>query len=129
MAIAAYTATLTAGGTTVHDIDTHDLPFKMDMLDVTAFSGATAGTYAYLPALLGLQAKFSGNWNKGDTAQLALETAFFGRTAVAFVVSPNNGTNSYSFSGYISDYDVKSGIKDKVTCDYTVYMNGGCTIV
>jgi hypothetical protein len=129
MAQAAYTATLTVGATVVHDIDTHDLPFKMDMLDVTSFSGATPGTYQYLPGLLGLQAKLSGNWNKGDAGQLALETAFFGRTSVTIVVSPNAGTNSYSFGGFISDYEVKDTVKDKVTADYTVYMNGGVTIV
>lgn len=130
MAIVGYGATITIGGSTVvHDLNSADLPFKIAMIDVTSFSAATPGTEQYIPGLLGTQIKFSGFWNKGDTGQQQLETAFFGRTKVALVVSPNGGTNSYGFSAWISDYGVKTDPKSAVSADFSLQLDGGVTIV
>lgn len=130
MAIPGYNATVTVGGSTVvHDVNSTDLPFKMALIDVTSFSPTTPGTEQYLPGLLGMQMKLTGFWNKSDAGKQQLETAFFGRTKVSLVVSPNGGTNSYSFSGWISDYDIKSDPKNAVSADFTVQLDGGVTIV
>src|SRR5579862_4316357 len=100
MAIAAYPATLKIGSNTIQDIMTFDLPFKMDMAETTAFGGsggAQVGTKTFIPTLFGLVVKATGSWNKGDTTgQALLETAFFGRTTVTVIVSPN-GTNTYTY--------------------------------
>lgn len=128
--VAGYNATVKEGSTTIQDISSFDLPFKMDMLETTAFSGsggATVGTKTFLPGLLGLQMKLTGNWNKGDTGQAALETAFFGRTTVSIVVSPN-GSNTYTLTAYVSDYDIKGDVKGMVTVDYSLMMTGNVTL-
>lgn len=131
MAIASYPATIKAGATVINDIDNFELPFKMDTVETTAFSGsggATPGAKTFIPTLLGMVQKVSGSWNKADPGQLALETAFFARTEVAIVASPN-GTNTYSFSAWVSDYDIKAAVKGKIDADYTLTMNGNVTLV
>ncbi len=130
MAIAAYPATIKLGSNTVNDIMTYDLPFKMDTIETTSFSGAGAstGTQTYILGLYGLTVKAAGSWNKGDTnGQLALETAFFGRTAVSVVISPN-AVNTYSFTAWVSGYTIKAEAKNKVSVDFELTMNGAVTL-
>src|ERR1700694_1550661 len=100
MAIAAYPATVKIGANTIQDIQTLELPFKMDMHNTTAFGGsggAAVGTKTFIPTLYGMQVKLAGSWAKTDTTgQLLLENAFFARTTVSLIASPN-GTNTYTF--------------------------------
>lgn len=131
MAIAAYPATLKIGANAILNLMTHDFPFKVDMPETTAFSGsggAAVGTKTFIPTLLGMQCKVSGSWNKADTnGQLVMETNFFARTLTTFIYSPN-GTNTYTFSGYITDYDIKTDPKSKVDVDFGITMNGTVTL-
>jgi hypothetical protein len=129
MAIAAYPATLTVGAVTINDIMTYDLPFKMDMTETTAFSGsggATVGTKTYAPTLLGAVVKASGSWNKTDTGQAALESAFFARTSCAMVFKPN-GTNTYTCAAFVSGYNPKADVKGVVTVDFELTISGNIT--
>lgn len=128
MATAAYNATIKISPSTViNDIMTYELPFKMDTVETTAFSTTTPGTKTFVPTLLGAQIKASGSWNKADTGQAALETAFFGRSTVSLIFSPN-GTNTYSCACYISDYSIKADPKDVIKADFTLVMNGNVTL-
>lgn len=125
-----YSATVKNGATTIQDITSFDLPFKMDQLETTAFSGsggAAVGNKTFIPGLLGMDVKLSGSWNKADTGQLGLETAFFGRTTVSLIVSPN-GTNTYSCTCYVSDYGIKGDPKSLLQVDYTLKMTGAVTL-
>jgi len=131
MAVAAYPATLKIGANAILDIQTHDLPFKIETDETTAFSGsggAAVGTKTFVPTLLGMQCKISGSWNKADTnGQLVIETAFFARTLTTFIFSPN-GTNTYTFSAWITDYNIKTDPKSRVTVDFGILMNGTVTL-
>lgn len=132
MATAAYQATIEIQGTpntVIHDIQAFDLPFKMAMIDVTSLSAPTPGTEQYIPGLLGSQIKCNGFWNKADAGQAALETAFFGRTQVSLIASPDGGTHTYAFSAWIADYEIKSDVKSANTVDFTLQLNGGVTLV
>lgn len=130
MAIAGYPATVKIASNTIQDIDTLELPFKMDVVETTAFGGsggAAVGTKTYIPTLYGLQLKLTGRWNKADTTgQLLLENAFFGRTTVSLIASPN-GTNTYTFACWVSDYTIKADTKGAVVADYALTMNGDVT--
>jgi hypothetical protein len=129
MAIAAYPASLTVGAVTINDIMTYDLPFKMDTVETTAFSGsggAAVGTKTYVPTLLGAVVKASGSWNKTDTGQAALETAFFARTSCAMVFKPN-GTNTYTCAAFVSGYNPKADVKGVVTVDFELTISGNIT--
>jgi hypothetical protein len=129
MAIAGYPATIKIGSDIVHGITTYDMPLKMDMLEDTSFSGAGAstGTHTFVPGLYGMVVKASGNWDKGDTdGQAALEAAFFARTTVGLVLSPN-GTNTYSLDAWVSGYDIKPDVKGLISVDFELTMNGPVT--
>jgi len=131
MALAGYPATVKIGANTIQDIQSYDLPFKMAMLATTAFggsSGATVGTETFIPGLLGMATKLTGNWNKADTTgQLLLEAAFFARTTVTLIASPN-GTSTYTFAAWVSDYNIKADVKGLITADYSLTMNGNVTL-
>jgi hypothetical protein len=131
MAVAAYPATLKIGANSVLDIMTHDLPFKMDTTETTAFSGsggAAVGTKTFLPTLLGMASKITGSWNKADTTgQLVLETNFFARTKTTLIFSPN-GTNTYTFGAWITDYNIKTDPKSKVDVEFGLLMDGTVTL-
>ena len=131
MAVAAYPATLKIGANAILDLMTHELPFKMDNVETTAFSGsggAAVGTKTFVLTLVGMQAKVTGSWNKADTnGQLVMETNFFARTLTTFIFSPNV-TNTYTFSAWIIDYIVKTDPKSKVDVEFTLLMNGTVTL-
>ena len=131
MAIAAYPATLKIGANAILDIQTHDLPFKMDTAETTAFSGsggAAIGTKTFIPTLLGMQCKVNGSWNKADTnGQATMETNFFARTKTTFIYSPN-GTNTYTFGAWITDYGIKTDPKSKADVDFGLLMDGNVTL-
>ena len=131
MAVAAYPATLKIGANAILDLQTHDLPFKMGTDETTAFSGsggAAVGTKTFVPTLLEMQCALSGSWNKADTnGQLLMETNFFARTKTTFVYSPN-GTNTYTFGAWITDYHVKTDPKSRVTVDFALLMDGTVTL-
>ena len=131
MAVAAFPATLKIGANAILDLQTHDLPFKMGTDETTAFSGsggAAVGTKTFVPTLLEMQCALSGSWNKADTnGQLLMETNFFARTKTTFIYSPN-GTNTYTFGAWITDYHVKTDPKSRVTVDFTLLMDGTVTL-
>ncbi len=131
MAVAAYPATLKISTNAILDLQTHDLPFKMGTDETTAFSGsggAAVGTKTFVPTLLEMQCALSGSWNKADTnGQLVMETNFFARTKTTFVYSPN-GTNTYTFGAWITDYHVKTDPKSRVTVDFMLLMDGNVTL-
>lgn len=122
MAVAAYGASLTAGGTLIHDLDTFELPFERDLLETTSFSSVAPGTKTFVAGLLGMESKISGNWNIGDAGQQALEDAFFDGTVVNLVATIDAKT--YTFDCFVGKYTVSSDVQDKVTCEYSVTMNG-----
>jgi hypothetical protein len=130
MAIAGYPATVKIAANTIQDIQNFELPFKMDTVETTAFGGAggaAVGTKTFIPTLYGMVVKLTGSWNKADTTgQLLLENAFFARTTVTLICSPN-GTNTYTFGAWVSGYTIKGDTKGKVDVDYEITMNGDCT--
>jgi hypothetical protein len=133
MASAAYISTLKIGANAIQDIMTYDLPFKMDMAETTAFSGsggATVGTKTFIPTLYGLVVKATGSWAaKTDTnGQVLLEAAFFARTTVTVIVTPYS-TNTYTYTAYISGYNIKGDPKKQIDVDFEMTVNGGVTIV
>jgi hypothetical protein len=127
MAVAGYLSTMLVGATVVKDIMTYDLPFSMDTEETTALSSTTPGTKTFIPTLLGMKLKASGNWNIGNAGQLALETAFFARTKVTLNFSPD-GTRIYALDGWVTDYNPGTDVKSKVKVDFNFLMDGGVTI-
>src|SRR6266487_3372302 len=97
----------------------------------TAFCGSgggAIGTKNLISSLLGMQCKVSGSWNKADTnGQAVLETNFFARTKTTLIYSPN-GTNTYTFGAWITDYNIKTDPKSKADVDFGLLMDGNVTL-
>jgi hypothetical protein len=125
-ATAGYLGTLKIGTVTVNNIKSQDMPLKIAALDTTSFSASVAGTESYIGGLLSGQLKFSGQYDKSDTAQATIETNFLARTVSSFVFSPN-GTNTYTASCLITGYNVKSDVKGLVTADWELQLSGTVT--
>jgi|SRR5262245_17257962 len=126
-ATAGYLSTAKVGSTTINNIKSQDLAYKIAALDTTSFSASTPGTESYIGGLLSGQIKLAGQYDKADTGQSTIETNFFARTVTSFVFSPN-GTNTYTCSCLIVDYQVKSDVKNVVNADITLQLSGGVTI-
>lgn len=131
MAIAAYPATAKIAANTIQDIMTIELNVKMETSETTAFGGsggAAVGNKTFIPTLLTSTAKLIGSWNKADaTGQLLLENAFFARTLVTVIISPN-GTNTYTGTFWIVDYPIKADPKKQVDAEYSLLLNGALTL-
>lgn len=125
-ATAAYLSTCKVGSTTINNIKSVDLAQKIAALDTTSFSASTPGTESYIGGLFSGSLKLSGQYDKSDTGQSTIETDFYARTITSFVYSPN-GTNTYTVNCLITDYQVKSDVKNIVTCDFTLQFSGGVT--
>jgi len=128
MAAAAYTGTITAGGTLVKDITSIDFTPKMDTDETTSFSQTTIGTKTFIPTLLGSQFKLSGSRNSSDAGQSALRTAFTGRTKAAIVFKPEGSTETYTCDCWVTDFGVKSDPKSAVKLDVSLVMDGALTV-
>ncbi len=122
-ASAGYLATLTIGGQAIHNIDNFDLPFKMDNDETTSFSATAPGAKTYQMTLYGMSFKVAGRWDLADTAQQALEDAFFNRTTVAVIASPGN-SKTYTLSAFITDYPIKAAVGTLVTVEFGLLMTG-----
>ncbi len=122
-----YLSTVKVGSTVVNNFKSQDLAAKIAALDTTSFSASTPGTESYIGGLLSGQFKCSGQYDKADTGQGTMETNFFARTLASFVFSPN-GTNTWTVTCLITDYQVKSDVKSLVTCDFTLQLSGAVTL-
>jgi len=122
-----YLSTVKVGATVVNNFKSQDLAAKIAALDTTSFSASTPGTESYIGGLLSGQFKCSGQYDKTDTGQGTMETNFFARTLTAFTFSPN-GTNTWTVTCLIIDYQVKSEVKGLVACEFTLQLSSGVTL-
>lgn len=131
MAIAAYPATISIGGTIINDIMTIDLNQKMLKADTTAFSGsggAAVGTETSIPTLFNATLKLSGSWNKPDAGQVALENAFYARTIGSVVFTVTTG-KTYTAQCWVESVDTKADPKKQVDASYGLVVTGSMVVV
>jgi|SRR5437899_3352607 len=126
-ATAGFLSTVKVGATVVNNFKSQDLAVKIAALDTTSFSASTPGTESFIGGLLSGQFKCSGQYDKADTGQGTMETNFFARTLTTFTFSPN-GTNTWTVTCLITDYQVKSEVKGLVQVDFTLQLSGGVAL-
>jgi hypothetical protein len=98
------------------------------MYTTTSLGGA--GWESFIPGLKSGKPVVKGYWGKSDTnGQAVLENAFFNNTLLYFIASPNGGTNTYSFTGYISDLQIHDPVNNVVDVQYTIQITGAVTVV
>lgn len=132
-AIPGYGGTLlvgTAPSPTHQPVGVNDvqLPFTAAQYDTTSLGAA--GWSSFLAGLKSGKPVVKGYWDKSDTTgQVVLETAFFANTLLYFIASPNAGTNTYTFSGYISDLQIHDPVNNIVDVQYTIQITGAVVAV
>lgn len=105
--------------------DTFDLTRMMEDITAMSTSGTPSAAKSFLPTLYEAACTLTCNWDLTDTnGQLAMQTAFFNGTLLSFVLSPNNGTNTYVFSGYIKKIGVKDDVSKIVEASYEIQPSG-----
>jgi hypothetical protein len=130
MASASYLTKFKVGGTEIKDITSIDWPLKLSTDDTTSFSATTPGAESAIPTTTGATIKLSGNRNNTDTAQNALRSAWINRTTVTCVYDiDGTGTETYTASCWVTDWDVKGDPKKAAKLDITLLVNNGTTIV
>lgn len=114
-----YLSTIKIGSTAIKNIKSTDLSQKIASLETTSFSATTPGVESYIGGIFSGSMKLSGQYDKADTGQNTIETDFYARTITSFVFSPD-GTHTYTVNCLITEYDVKSDVKNLVTADFTL---------
>lgn len=113
------------GANTVAEIDSWDVTPGTKDADITKFGDTWEEN---LPILTNWTAKISGRFDPTDTnGQLALWTAFTGRTTVAIELDID-GTHHFSGSGYVTP-SYKTAVSAVATADYTIKGTGALTLV
>lgn len=114
-----YLSTIKIGSTAIKNIKSTDLSQKIASLETTSFSATTPGNESYIGGIFSGSMKLAGQYDKADTGQSTIETDFYARTITSFVFSPD-GTHTYTVNCLITEYDVKSDVKNLVTADFTL---------
>jgi hypothetical protein len=73
---------------------------------VSALNQTTPVWKAYIPGLLGADAKIDAFWDTADTGQIALQTAFMTAATISLVLHLSS-THYYTMTAYITGIDIK----------------------
>lgn len=124
-AVAGYTGQVKIGANILAQVFDAELPIAGDMYETTVLNGGRAKTY--IPGLYGAMFNLKLNWDASDTNGLiALQSNLLAAspTILAFTLSPNGGTNNYTFSGWVKDLKVHDAVNGKIESDCSVQVSG-----
>lgn len=127
-ALAGYAALVKNGVSTLTEVTDAELDLASDMYEISPLGGGRAKTY--VPGLYGATFPCKMNWDASDTnGTIAFQTNVTGASpsAISFTLSPNGGTNNYTFSGYVKDMKINAPVNNKVTSDCTIQVSGAVT--
>lgn len=107
------------------DIDGPGL--EVEMADVTTHSSASAGANReFIPTLIKTkECTFDLNYVKSEPTHIALRTSAANRTKRNFQLINPAGTETVSFSGYVTDFSLKYPVDEAVKFDVTITPTGG----
>lgn len=102
-----------------------ELDISSDMYETTVIGGGRAKTY--LPGLVGTTFPCKLNFDPTDTnGAIAFQSNILSASpaVIAFTLSPNGGTNNYTFNGYLKDIKIVAPVNNLVTFDATIQVTG-----
>lgn len=123
--LAGYGGQIKIGSNTITTITDWELDPSSDMYETTVISGSRAKTY--LPGLYGATVALKVNFDATDTnGVLAMQSNIFSAspTHLAFTLSPNGGTNNYTFNAWVKDMKIHDPVGGLVTADTTLQVDG-----
>ncbi|HEV2583781.1 MAG TPA: phage tail tube protein [Ktedonobacteraceae bacterium] len=103
------------------------LPFAAAEYDVSNMDVANNGWQQYIPGLKGAKNALKVWYDPTDTnGQLVLQNAWVNGTLLYFIVSIN-GTNTATFTAYVSDMSQHGPVNNANEATYTLQMTGSVT--
>jgi hypothetical protein len=125
-----YTANVMTGSHVIAQVQSHQFDMQAAMEDVTSMLASPTGFKTFLPTLKEMTLSITAKWDMTDTlGQLALQNAWVAATLLTFVVTPNGGTNTYTFSGYVKKISDKDDVSKVNETSIDIQPSGGLTIV
>jgi len=123
--LAGYGGQIKQGSNTLLTVTDWELDPSADMYETTVIGAGRAKTF--LPGLYGATVALKINFDATDTnGAIALQGNLFSATpsALAFTLSPNGGTNNYTFNAYVKDMKIHNPVNNLVTADTTLQITG-----
>jgi hypothetical protein len=112
----------------IANIKSNQFDMQRQMDDVTVMLATPSPFKVFAPVLIDATFQITANWDLADTnGQLAMQNALIAGTLLSFVVTPNNGTNTYVFSGYIKKIGVKTDVSKINEASYDIQPSGVIT--
>lgn len=125
---AGYTGNVKIGSNTILNIKSDQFDLQAAMEDITSMLASPTGFKVFQPTLNEASCTLTANWDLTDTTgQLAMQNAWLNRTLLSFVLTPNGGTNTYSFSAYIKKISVKDDVSKINEASYDLQPTGAVT--
>lgn len=127
-ATAGYQGQVKIGASVIANIKSSQFDMQRQMDDVTVMLATPSAYKVFLPVLIDMTFQITANWDLADTnGQLAMQNALIAGTLLSFTVTPNNGTNTYAFSGYIKKIGVKDDVSKVNEASYDIQPSGTLT--
>jgi hypothetical protein len=105
--------------------NTFDLDRAMEDITSMSTTGTPSPFKSFLPTLAEASFSITCNWDLTDTnGQLAMQNAWLNGTLLTFILSPNNGTNTYAFSAYIKKIQIKTDVAKVVESQIDLQPTG-----
>ena len=123
-----YTGQVKIASNVIANIKSNQFDMQRQMDDVTVMLATPSPFKAFMPVLIDATFQITANWDLADTnGQLAMQNALIAGTLLSFTVTPNNGTNTYAFSGYIKKIGVKTDVSKINEASYDIQPTGTIT--
>lgn len=123
-----YQGQVKIGANVVANIRSDQFDMQRQMDDLTVMLATPSAFKSYLPVLIDATFQMTANWDLADTnGQLAMQNALINGTLLSFTVTPNNGTNTYAFSGYVKKIGVKNDVQKVNEATYDIQPSGTIT--
>ena|SRR5579872_5190166 len=125
-----YQAQIKVGSNIVALVKSTQFDMQTAMEDITSMVASPNGFKVFAPVLKELSNSLVASWDKTDTnGQLALENAWVNNTLLTITVTPNSGTNTYTFSAYVKKISIKSDVSKINESAVDLQPTGAPTIV
>lgn len=123
--LAGYGSLVKNSTNTLATVTDAELDPSSDMYETTVIGEGRGKTY--IPGLVGTTFPCKLNFDPTDTnGAIAFQNNVFSAnpSVIAFTLSPNGGTNNYTFNGYVKDIKIHAPVNNLVTFDVTVQVTG-----
>jgi hypothetical protein len=114
----------------VAQVQSYTFDLDRAMEDVTVMQASPSPAKSFLPTVYQMGFQLKCLWDLTDTnGQLAIQNAWLNGTLLSFVITPNNGTNTYSFSAYVMKISIAEDVEKVVDSTIDLQPTGAVTFV